>query len=88
MRSRQCSRQGTRPPSLRCLFVRLTLLATALQASAAPNDEFDNAEWKLQANLWISFPTGYFNGKDNEGYFDLQRDFGFGDYATFSGKLD
>ena len=78
----------TRPPSLRCLFVLLTLLAAALQASAAPNDEFDNARWKLQANLWISFPTGYFNGKDNEGYFDLQRDFGFGDYATFSGKLD
>jgi hypothetical protein len=38
--------------------------------------------------MWLSYPSGYFNGRSGNGYFDLQRDFGFGNYATFSGKLD
>lgn len=33
-------------------------------------------------------PHRLFNGKNGNGYFDLQRDFGFGDYVTFAGKLD
>jgi hypothetical protein len=56
--------------------------------TCAANDEFDNARWKLQLNAWISAPSGYFNGKSGNGYFDLNHDFGFGNYATFSGTLD
>jgi hypothetical protein len=51
-------------------------------------NELDNSKWKLQAHVWISSPSGYFNGKGDNGYFDLNRDFGFGSYATFSGKVD
>ncbi|HTP67922.1 MAG TPA: hypothetical protein VMJ35_03390 [Dongiaceae bacterium] len=54
----------------------------------AGDEEFDNSKFKLQLNGWVSQPTGYFNGPDHNGYFDLQKDFGFGNYATFSGKLD
>jgi len=54
----------------------------------AAEAEFDNAKWKLQLNGWISQPSGYFNGQSGNGYFDVQKDFGFGNYATFSGKFD
>ncbi|HTT24046.1 MAG TPA: hypothetical protein VMG82_34290 [Candidatus Sulfotelmatobacter sp.] len=67
-----------------CLLTTLIAVGTCL----AQESEFDNAKWKLQANVWISYPSGYFNGSNGNGYFDLQRDLGFGNYATFSGKLD
>ncbi len=55
---------------------------------AKGDDEFDNSKWHLQLNGWVSQPSGYFNGKAGDGYFDLQKDFGFGNYATFNGKVD
>jgi len=48
----------------------------------------DHARWKLQLNGWVSSPTGYFNGKNGNGYSDVQRDFGFGNYVTFAGRVD
>jgi len=78
-------RRPTPTLSLAVLFALLMMPFTLL---AAPDDELDNAKWKIFASAWISSPSGYFNGSNNTGYFDLQRDFGFGNYATFSGKLD
>jgi hypothetical protein len=75
-------------PRKRLCILSLLVSALATGVSAAADNEFDNAKWKVQGLAWISAPTGYFNGKDGEGYFDLQRDFGFGNYATFSGRLD
>jgi hypothetical protein len=69
-------------------YLSLLLFLTVLVAVRTSGDELDDAKWKLQLNGWISSPTGYFNGQNQEGYFDLQRDFGFGDYVTFAGKLD
>jgi len=57
-------------------------------AARSSDDEFDNSKCKLQLNGWASTPSGYFNGKNGNGYLDLQRDFGFGNYVTFAGKLD
>lgn len=71
-----------------CVLCLIASLMAAAGTCLAQENEFDNAKWKLQANVWISAPTGYFNGRDGNGYFDLQRDFGFGNYATFSGGLD
>lgn len=62
--------------------------AVPVRTCVAQEAEFDNTKWKFQANVWISSPSGYFNGKHGNGYFDVQRDFGFGDYATFNGRLD
>jgi hypothetical protein len=70
-----------------CLLL-FALLAAPVAVEAAEGDELDNAKWKLQLNGWVSSPTGYFNGKNNQGYFDLQRDLGFGNYVTFAGKMD
>ena len=71
-----------------CVLCLIASLIAAAGTCLAQENEFDNARWKLQANVWISAPTGYFNGRDGNGYFDLQRDFGFGNYATFNGRLD
>ena len=65
-----------------------TVLAVWPRQTRAAEAEFDNAKWKLQLNGWISQPSGYFNGQSGNGYFDVQKDFGFGNYATFSGKFD
>ena len=64
------------------------LLLSIPAALRAGEEEFDDARWKLQLNGWVSSPTGYFNGKNGNGYFDLQRDFGFGNYVTFAGRVD
>jgi len=77
-----------RPNILRLCILGLLVSSLASALYAASDNEFDNAKWKLQAYAWISRPTGYFNGSGGNGYFDLQRDFGFGNYATFSGNLD
>lgn len=66
-----------------CVFVSV-LAGTCV----AQDEEYDNHKWKLQAHVWVSNPSGYFNGQHDNGYFDLERDFGFGNYATFSGRLD
>jgi hypothetical protein len=78
-----------RHPALRVsLLFLIALLMVPFTASAGSEDELDSAKWKLYLSAWISSPTGYFNGSNNNGYFDLQRDFGFGNYVTFSGKFD
>ena len=72
--------------ALRAWALGLVLSLGAFTTCA--QEELDNAKTKLQLNAWVSAPTGYFNGKGGDGYFDLQRDFGFGNYVTFSGKWD
>ena len=64
------------------------LIAVVPRQVRGDEEEYDNSRYKLQLNGWISAPTGYFNGPSHDGYFDLQKDFGFGNYATFSGKFD
>jgi hypothetical protein len=77
-----------RPAYLRLCVLALVVFATPISLRANPADELDSSKWKLQLNGWVSSPTGYFNGQNSEGYFDLKRDFGFGDYVTFTGELD
>ena len=67
-----------------CLGLMLCFFTSASSAQ----EEYDHSQFKLDLNCWVSSPSGYFNGKNHEGYFDLQRDFGFGDYATFNGRWD
>ncbi|HTZ32061.1 MAG TPA: hypothetical protein VMH31_06370 [Methylomirabilota bacterium] len=73
-----------------CLILMCLSAVLAMMPGPARGDEeeFDNSKYKLQLNGWVSAPAGYFNGANHDGYFDLQKDFGFGNYATFSGKFD
>jgi hypothetical protein len=76
-----------RPAAVYLCLLGLLLLSIP-SALRAGEEEFDHARWKLQLNGWVSSPTGYFNGKNGNGYFDVQRDFGFGNYVTFAGRVD
>jgi hypothetical protein len=66
---------------LACLFLLVAPLARAGE------EDLDNYRWRVTAFWWFSQPSGYY--KDTSGNtFDLQRDFGFPYYSTFSGTLD
>ena len=42
----------------------------------------------MDGNWWFSHPSGYFGLNNTNNYFDINHDFGFGSYSTFTGKLD
>lgn len=62
--------------------------ATYPEARAAEGGDLDVYKWRMTGSWWFSGPTGSFTGKANSGTFDLNRDFGFGDYSTFTGTMD
>ena len=72
----------------RALIALPVLVATKPLARAAEGKELDVYKFRTTAVWWFSQPTGSFTGKANSGTFDLSRDFGFGDYSTFSGMAD
>ncbi len=76
----------------RCVEVALMMLllsvATETLAQAEKGGDLDVYKFRASAVWFFSRPTGYFTGKDNSGTFDLSRDFGFGDYSTFTGIGD
>ena len=57
-------------------------------ASASDGEDLDAYKHRVTAAWWFSAPTGSFTGKANSGTFDLNRDFGFGSYSTFTGTAD
>jgi hypothetical protein len=72
----------------RALMALLLCFATKPLARAAEGEDLDVYKFRTTAVWWFSRPTGSFTGKANSGTFDLSRDFGFGDYSTFSGTAD
>jgi hypothetical protein len=66
----------------------LILFVAAASASAQDNHEFGQYKWQVDGVWWFSNPTGSIHGANSSGSFDLARDFGFGSYSTFSGKVD
>ena len=74
--------------STRSALIAIFCIATIPLARAAEGDDLDVYKFRATTLWWFSRPTGSFTGKANSGTFDLQRDFGFGDYSTFSGVAD
>jgi hypothetical protein len=54
----------------------------------APGQDLDDYKWRITASWWFSQPSGYFDGANHSGEFDLSKDFHFGSYSTFTGTLD
>jgi hypothetical protein len=65
-----------------CLYV-----ATSLPVHVFGED-LDEYKWRFNGSWWYSQPSGYFDGKNHEGQFDLSKDFHFGSYSTFTGTFD
>jgi hypothetical protein len=72
-------------------MVLLVCLLSAMPGNArASDDDLDAYKWRIGADWWYPQPSGSFNaaGSTGIGTFNLQQDFGFGNYSTFSGNAD
>lgn len=73
------------------VFMAVAVFIVACVASGYAQDagDLDNYKWRLDGAWWFSHPSGYFglNRPDNS-YIDVNKDFGFGDYSTFTGGID
>ena len=75
--------------SSRKLFLAvLFCLAAFPLVRAQDSSDLDNYKWRVDGDWWFSHPSGYFGVKNTNNYFDINKDFGFGSYSTFTGKLD
>ena len=72
------------------VFLTLLILffAAAAAACAQESKDLDNYKWRVNAEWWFSHPSGFFGAQGSNNYFDIHRDFGFGDYSTFAGLID
>ena len=73
------------------VFMAVAVFIVACVASGYAQDagDLDNYKWRVDGAWWFSHPSGYFglNRPDNS-YIDVNKDFGFGDYSTFTGGID
>ena len=71
------------------LATMMVLLTMGMAAPGYANDDdLDNYKFRISGDWWFSQPGGYFGLRNSNSYFDLHRDFGFGSYSTFTGKID
>jgi hypothetical protein len=80
LKNRDLRRRAVKALALYVLFF--------LAMSLAHAQEDFNPKLQVKAYWWFSQPTGFINVAGNGGSFDLQKDFGFGYYSTFSGAID
>jgi hypothetical protein len=77
--------------SFGCCLAVVVLLAASPQMRAASGDdkdEFDRYKLRFEGFWFYSHPMGHFSSQGDTGLLDLQADFGFNSYSTFSGKVD
>ena len=63
-------------------------MVTCVASGYASDNDLDNYRWRVEGNWWFAHPSGQFGVRNGNNYFDINRDFGFGDYSTFTGKVD
>src|SRR5579884_1728727 len=64
------------------------LLVGAAALYAQTDTEFDSYKLKISAFWFYSNPSGSIQGSNDTVTINLQKDFGFNSYATFTGKID
>jgi hypothetical protein len=70
------------------LLITLFFLASLPLLHAQGAGDLDNQKWRVEGNWWFTHPTGYFGLNGSNNYVNFNRDFGFGNTSTFSGKID
>jgi hypothetical protein len=70
------------------LSIWMFLLAGTASLYAQNDTEFDSYKLKISGFWFYSNPSGSIQGSNDTGTIDLQKDFGFNSYATFTGKVD
>ncbi len=66
----------------------LLLFRTGLPAWASDGVDKDNYRWRVEGDWWFIHPQGYFGARSSNNYINLNQDFHFGEYSTFTGKID
>jgi hypothetical protein len=66
----------------------LTVLTLSPYLHAADPNDFDVYKVRVSGFWFYSSPSGDLQGSTESGVIDLQKDLGFANYSTFSGKLD
>lgn len=74
--------------SKKILVTTLLSLCTMPMVQAQNKDGLDAYKWRVTGMWWFSHPSGSFNGSTDQVSFDLNRDFGFSNYSTFTGRID
>ena len=78
----------------RGVFGKILIAAFSLFVALPPlraqekSGDLDSYKWRVTALWWYSHPTGGFTVSGDQLSFDLNRDFKFGSYSTFSGGVD
>ena len=74
----------------RFLIVAALCLSSLPGVSAQANDkgDLDAYKWRVTGLWWYSHPSGSIRASSDKVAFDLDKDFRFGSYSTFSGMLD
>jgi hypothetical protein len=72
------------------LLTVLLLFCTGVLPVYGQDGDRDAYKWRIEGNWWFTHPTGSFglNGSNANNYFDINKDFHFQSYSTFSGKAD
>jgi hypothetical protein len=63
----------------------MTIMPLVCAGQTADRDVY---KWRIDGSWWFSNPTGSIHASGNTGEFDLSKDFHFGSYSTFTGKID
>jgi hypothetical protein len=70
------------------LVIILFFLAALPQVQAQGTGDLDNQKWRVEGNWWFTHPDGYFGLNGSNNYVNFNRDFGLGNFSTFSGGID
>lgn len=74
--------------TMKIIIAMLFCLVTLSIPCAGQTTDLDAYKLRVAGSWWFSQPTGSFHAAGNNGSFDLSKDFDFGSYSTFTGKID
>ena len=72
----------------RCLLILFGLVAAVPSLRGQTDTDFDEYKVRIYGFWFYSNPTGTLQDATTGDIINLHKDFGFGSYSTFSGKLD
>jgi hypothetical protein len=70
------------------LAVAILLVIGVEVGYASDSRDVDNYKWRVDGSWWFSHPSGTFGVSGSDNYLNLNQDFGFDSYSTFTGKID
>jgi hypothetical protein len=74
---------------MKILLIFVCLLVAVSSVTASDDDSGPaNYKWRVDGDWWFSHPTASFGLRSSNNYVNLNEDFGFGNYSTFTGSIE